>query len=108
MAWCGENLEGIRDRAATRYLHMAISGRCELDSAHCAYLLVPTSRVLDAFCQVVVSADTRIRRTVLYCYGLWHPLKLLDPNVCLVGVFIKDASDVSSALDLIQSVRLFA
>jgi len=55
-----------------------------------------------------VSADTRIRRTVLYCYGLWHPLKLLDPNVCLVGVFIKDASDVSSALDLIQSVRLFA
>ena len=61
-----ENLEGMGDRAATSYLRMAIiSGRCELDSAHCAYLLVPTSRVLDAFCQVVVSADTRIRRVIL-------------------------------------------
>jgi len=39
-------------------------------------------------------------------YWWWKPLKLLDPNVCLVRIFIKDASDVSSALDLIQSVRI--
>jgi hypothetical protein len=71
---------------------------------------VPTSlsQRLDAFCEVVVSADTRIRcYTVMdFWWWQWHPLKLLDPSVCLV--VIRDASDVSSALDLIQSVRLFA